>query len=132
AATRLDRPAPRFDAAVLAAFTAYRWPGNVRELRNVVDAMVALSLSDDRLTEADLPPELLKAPDRVGPILSLPPKTGTVQGIALKAAERSAILAQVDACGGNLTLAARRLGIARSTLYVRLAEYGYPRMPGGA
>ncbi|MFC6028495.1 helix-turn-helix domain-containing protein [Methylobacterium mesophilicum] len=39
---------------------------------------------------------------------------------------------KVDACGGNLTLAARRLGIARSTLYVRLAEYGYPRMPGGA
>nr|WP_238262594.1 helix-turn-helix domain-containing protein [Methylobacterium mesophilicum] len=29
-------------------------------------------------------------------------------------------------------MAARRLGIARSTLYVRLAEYGYPRMPGGA
>jgi transcriptional regulator of acetoin/glycerol metabolism len=41
----------------------------------------------------------------------------------MKAAKRAMILAQVQVCGGNLTLAARRLGIARSTLYVRLAEY---------
>ena len=38
--------------------------------------------------------------------------------------ERQAILAQVRDCDGNLTQAARRLGIARSTLYLRLAKYG--------
>lgn len=130
AAKGLDRATPCVDAAVLAAFTAYRWPGNVRELRNVVDAMVALSLSDDRLTAADLPPELLTARDSAGPVVSLPGTASSAQGADLKAAERSAILAQVDACGGNLTLAARRLGIARSTLYVRLAEYGGLRTTG--
>jgi transcriptional regulator of acetoin/glycerol metabolism len=42
----------------------------------------------------------------------------------LREAERQAILAQVRDCDGNLTQAARRLGIARSTLYLRLAKYG--------
>lgn len=130
AAKRLDRPPPCFDEEVLAAFMAYRWPGNVRELRNVVDSMIALSLSDDRLTKADLPPELLTTRDPVGPVLAVPTMAHSAQGDALKAAERSAILAQIDACGGNLTLAARRLGIARSTLYVRLAEYGGLRTTG--
>jgi DNA-binding NtrC family response regulator len=42
----------------------------------------------------------------------------------LREAERQAILAQVRDCDGNLTQAARRLEIARSTLYLRLAKYG--------
>ena len=44
--------------------------------------------------------------------------------VDLREAERQAILAQMRACDGNLTQAARRLGIARSTLYLRLAKYG--------
>ena len=48
-----------------------------------------------------------------------------VDGYTIAAeAERQAILAQVRDCDGNLTQAARRLGIARSTLYLRLAKYG--------
>lgn len=127
AAERLDRPAPRFSKEVLATFKAYRWPGNVRELRNVVDAMIALSMSEDSLTAADLPPELLAAQD---PADSLPPLSATIgptQHGDLESAERSAILAQIDACHGNLTQAARRLGIARSTLYARLSRYGHSK-----
>lgn len=132
AARRLDRPAPAFSEAALQAMRTYGWPGNIRELRNVVDTMVALA-ETDRLEEEDLPLEL-RAP--------LPPGAPAVAAedgrralgpaipaADLKAAERAAILAQVQACGGNLTEAARRLGIARSTLYVRLAEYGDGRAP---
>ncbi len=132
AARRLDRPAPAFSQGALQVMQAYGWPGNIRELRNVVDTMVALA-ETDRLEEEDLPLEL-RAP--------LPPGAPAVAAedgrralgpaipaADLKAAERAAILAQVQACGGNLTEAARRLGIARSTLYVRLAEYGDGRAP---
>lgn len=111
---------------------AYSWPGNIRELRNVVDTLVALA-EGDRLNESDLPPEVLAAPSPSPAPVSRPLNNGSEgspppPGADLKAAERAAILAQVTACGGNLTEAARRLGIARSTLYVRLAEYGDGRV----
>jgi transcriptional regulator of acetoin/glycerol metabolism len=132
AARRLDRPAPAFSQGALQVMQAYGWPGNIRELRNVVDTMVALA-ETDRLEEEDLPLELrTPAPAGTTPVMAedgprpLPPAPPAAD---LKAAERAAILAQVQACGGNLTEAARRLGIARSTLYVRLAEYGDGRAP---
>jgi sigma-54 dependent transcriptional regulator, acetoin dehydrogenase operon transcriptional activator AcoR len=92
----------------------------VRELRNVVETTVALAESG--LIEADdLPDEVrtvTPGPDRTNDEQQ-PPVAGD-----LREAERQAILAQMRACDGNLTQAARRLGIARSTLYLRLAKYG--------
>ncbi|CAH1652387.1 sigma-54-dependent Fis family transcriptional regulator [Chelatococcus asaccharovorans] len=122
AAGRLGRPAPDFAPALLERLTAHDWPGNARELRNVVDAMVALA-ETDRLECADLPPELALGP---APGRQSTPRAAAPCPAAkadLRAAERAAILAQVEACGGNLTEAAKRLGIARSTLYLKLAEY---------
>ena len=101
------------DAAAL--MMAYRWPGNVRELRNVVETTVALAESG--LIEAD------DLPDEVRTVTPGQEQQPPVAG-DLREAERQAILAQVRACDGNLTQAARRLGIARSTLYLRLAKYG--------
>lgn len=123
AAAKLGRGAPSFSDDVHALLRNYAWPGNVRELRNIVDSMVALAESD-RLNVDDLPPEIRAASAMAATPGSEPaaPPTAAIAG-DLRAAERFAILAQVDACGGNLTAAARRLGIARSTLYVRLAEY---------
>ncbi len=124
ATAKLGRGALSFSDDVHALLRNYAWPGNVRELRNIVDSMVALAESD-RLDVDDLPPEICAASTMAaatsGSEPAAPP-TATIAG-NLRAAERFAILAQVDACGGNLTAAARRLGIARSTLYVRLAEY---------
>src|ERR1700757_287066 len=102
---------------------AYRWPGNVRELRNVVETTVALVESG--LIEADELPDEVRTPtpgsDRTND-KQPPPVAGD-----LREAERQAILTQVRDCDGNLTQAARRLGIARSTLYLRL-----PQKRGGA
>jgi sigma-54 dependent transcriptional regulator, acetoin dehydrogenase operon transcriptional activator AcoR len=124
AAGRLGRQAPSFSARLLARLRAYHWPGNVRELRNVVDAMVALADSDG-LDIDDLSPELLADELSVpgSPASSVPADDASAAKDNLKSAERAAIFAQVRACGGNLTQAAKRLGIARSTLYLRLAEY---------
>ncbi|OYY22868.1 MAG: sigma-54-dependent Fis family transcriptional regulator, partial [Azorhizobium sp. 35-67-15] len=116
AARRLDRPAPAFSQAALQVMQAYSWPGNIRELRNVVDTMVALA-ETDRLEEDDLPSELrAPAPTGTTPVTAEdgPHHLPAIPAADLKAAERAAILAQVQACGGNLTEAARRLGIARS------------------
>ncbi|QTL02227.1 sigma-54-dependent Fis family transcriptional regulator [Aquabacter sp. L1I39] len=109
AAARAKLPPPRFTQAAREALAAYGWPGNVRELRNMVDMLVAMKRGEGEVDMVDLPPEVREEPAR------------TIGVGDLKAVEEAAIRSAVDACGGNLSRAARRLGIARSTLYMRLA-----------
>lgn len=109
AAARAGLPRPHFTPEARAALAAYGWPGNVRELRNMVDMLVAMKRGEGPVEMADLPPEVREEPAR------------TSSAGDLKAVEEAAIRAAVEACGGNLSRAARRLGIARSTLYMRLA-----------
>ncbi|MFB9952411.1 sigma-54-dependent Fis family transcriptional regulator [Rhizobium puerariae] len=116
AARRLSKAMPRFSEEALQAICAYRWPGNVRQLRNIIDAAVALMPGDDIRLE-NLPAEVREG---------IPVNVTSAAG-ALRKAEETAIREAVEACNGNMTEAARRLGIARSTLYVRLAEYGINR-----
>jgi transcriptional regulator of acetoin/glycerol metabolism len=86
------------------------WPGNVRELERVVRAASARRHSGDVRVE-DFPAQLLAraAPRRL---------------TAIEHAELEAIVDALDAAGGNKRDAARRLGIARSTLYRKLRAYG--------
>lgn len=138
------------DADALALLEAYDWPGNVRELRNVLeracsfwdglrltgDAVAAAlpagfdgSRRDDRPASGPdrvLDPERPLADDRLRPAddagahvetdpLPLPEQLARL--------EREAIAAALRACGGNRAQAARRLGIARATLYQKLAAW---------
>ncbi|ABD89142.1 sigma-54-dependent Fis family transcriptional regulator [Rhodopseudomonas palustris] len=123
AALRLRQPAPSFSPELLARLQAHDWPGNVRELRNVIDAMVALAESE-RLDLADWPAEFPRDTRLRGQAAAaMKPTQPPRPSESLQSAERAAILAQVAACNGNLTQAAKRLGIARSTLYLRLTQY---------
>jgi transcriptional regulator of acetoin/glycerol metabolism len=125
AASKMERPLPRFDVEVLRIFRLYPWPGNVRELRNVVENMVLLG-SSDQLGRADVPIEVRQQADQAAAALTVeqpsPPPSPN-----LKLSERAAIEAALTEARGNLTDAAKRLGIARSTLYRKLDEYGIGR-----
>ena len=106
---------PALQPEVIALLREYWWPGNVRQLRNVIEGMV---IATDRpsLGLEDLPTELLPGGGEAAtpaPVLADAPDASG----GLKATERAAILATVRSCRGNLTRAARQLGIARSTLY---------------
>ncbi len=91
---------------------AWRWPGNVRELRNTVEKMVVLS-AGGRLDVEDVPDALQKA----GRATSFQ-ASGT-----LSETEKAQILATLKATGGNRTLAAKKLGISRRTIYRKLGAY---------
>jgi len=104
---------PDFSPEAVEAMTAYRWPGNVRELENKIKRGVAMSESR-LLSPADMDFEYpaQPRPDRL-----------TLKD-ALEALDRRLIQSALDACGGNITHAASRLGITRQTLYTTARRSG--------
>jgi DNA-binding NtrC family response regulator len=92
--------------------TAYHWPGNVRELENCILAMLANC--EGRVLDARDIPKALRMALHGGP-----PGTRT----PLEEAERAAIVAELEEAGGNIAETARRLGIAKATLYRKMSTY---------
>ncbi len=94
----------------LAALSGYAWPGNVRELRNLVEGLL-LTCPGSEIHAADLPPEIVGlAPEDVP--------------LRLEDVDRQTIRRAIATSGGNLSEAARKLGIARSTLHRRIGRSG--------
>ena len=109
------------DLEAAALLLGYTWPGNVRELRHVVARAVALS-DGPILQEALLPPEIRRESDRAlgDALLSLREDYRT----ASEAYARLYFTHLLARHGGNLSEAARKAGIGRTTLYTRLQELG--------
>jgi DNA-binding NtrC family response regulator len=95
----------------------HAWPGNVRELENAVESALALA-QGDRLRAADF--QLGHARFAGGP----GPRDEDELPLSLEAYERCALERSLRESGGDVTQAARCLGIGRSTLYRKLAEHG--------
>ena len=115
---RYEIPAPDIKPEVLGVFSQHDWPGNIRELRNVLESMV-LESGGASLGLCHLPSELGSA--RFSNVAFPPPAAASG---TLERAESDAILAAIRRHHGNLTSAARDLGIAKSTLYVRIERLG--------
>jgi sigma-54 dependent transcriptional regulator, acetoin dehydrogenase operon transcriptional activator AcoR len=124
AAAGLNRPVPRFDDKVLDLFRAYSWPGNVRELRNVIENMILLGDSSELQVE-DVPMEVRRQVNP--PVAALASEPSSSASPKLKQNERAAIESALAKTGGKLTAAAKLLGIARATLYRKLAQHGIAR-----
>jgi two-component system response regulator HydG len=113
----------------------YEWPGNVRELENAIKHACALS-NGSTLNVDDFPPQLrdleaaVDAQDRrldnLTPIGNqvdvVTPKRRDI--IPIAEMERQAILGTIDELGGDKVMAAKLLGIGKTTLYRKLKEYG--------
>ena len=98
---------------------AYYWPGNVRELENFLEGTAVLS-SSPVLQVADLPSHIRNP--RVARLRSFLPPGGGITPLA--ELEKQAILSAIDSANGDKLLAARLLGIGKTTLYRKLREYG--------
>ncbi|HEX8988146.1 MAG TPA: sigma-54-dependent Fis family transcriptional regulator [Rhodocyclaceae bacterium] len=110
------------DATLAAAFADYRWPGNLRQLANALRTACALldegesvigwrHLPDDLAEELRQPTTPKRAPPREA--------DGDLRSLS-----DAAIARAVDTADGNMSEAARRLGISRNTLYRRLKATG--------
>jgi len=98
----------------------YPWPGNVRELMNAVERGVVLSRSD-YLEETEL--SLIMA---TGPVDTSEDDSSRSEkrSSSLDEVEKDAIISTLEDAGGNKSEAARRLGVTRRTLHLKLKKYG--------
>ena len=101
----------------LKALLNYDWPGNVRELENCLERACALS-SANELQVRDLPTQVYSAP--LGLVGVSQPSGGIVPMAEL---EKQTILNALAQVNGDKMMAARLLGIGKTTLYRKLKEY---------
>ena len=97
----------------LTLLAARRWPGNLRQLHRVLRTAAALAGRRGVIEPGHLPTEPAVA------AAAAPAPTSTVP-LALQALELQAMQQALQACGGNVSQAARRLGVSRNTIYRRL------------
>jgi DNA-binding NtrC family response regulator len=103
---------------------SYAWPGNVRELANTVERLLILS-PRPTIDVDDLPENLH---------FRKPPATMTDDRyLSLAELERRHILRVLETTGGNMTAAAKRLGVDRGTLHRKMQQWqGHGAQMGSA
>ena len=104
----------RLSPAARLALIRHGWPGNIRELVNAVDLAVTLC-DDETIQPCDLPDFAIT---RAGP--SAPPASLVALRAPSPEEERAALLAVLAATGWNISEAARRLGVDRTTVHRRM------------
>jgi transcriptional regulator with PAS, ATPase and Fis domain len=116
-------PLVQVDDRFMEALCSYPWRGNVRELRNMIERAVVVGLDQEVLTPAHLAEPVKKA--WMTNTLKQRTKASIVKKnfgneSLLKLAEDAAIAMVLEEEQGNISKSARRLGIARSTLYQKI------------
>ncbi|MCS0614329.1 sigma-54 dependent transcriptional regulator [Massilia kyonggiensis] len=110
-----QRPVRELAPEALERLCAWDWPGNVRALRHACERAVILGAAADyRYEDFGLAPASPPAPVHVE----------EDQDFRLGALERDTIAAALDKARGNISLAARMLGVSRAALYRKLGKHG--------
>lgn len=86
----------------------YHWPGNIRELEHSIERAVILT-ENNKIQSVDL---------------QLEPSQGTPDGLNLQEMEEHLVRKALDQYEGNISRAARQLGLTRAALYRRMEKYG--------
>ncbi|MEZ2335745.1 sigma-54-dependent transcriptional regulator [Mucilaginibacter sp. RCC_168] len=112
-ASKYLKPSVDFDAAALQKLKAYNYPGNVRELQYTIER--AVIMADESILRPD---------DLIFSILETAPEAvADDDNIQLSTLEKNAILRVIEKHNGNITRAAKELGLTRTALYRRLSKY---------
>lgn len=114
------RGVPRFSEEAVSCCCHYRWPGNVRQLKNLMEQLMTTCHTDE-ITLADLPKALRYSPEWLNRLTSK--ETLAKDGKKwLHHLEKQMVRQLVAETDGNISEAARRMGVSRPTLYRILQE----------
>ena len=141
---------PAISPSVMALFDRYAWPGNIRQLANVLRTAAVMAAGEGQITEQHLSDDFLEDVQRgrsplvaseerqpaaaLQPVRSVPtapPVITRAEPVAKAAPELATertlgeagiemIRAALDAADGNISVASKRLGISRNTIYRKL------------
>lgn len=115
------------------ALLTYDWPGNIRELRTAIEHGVVMT-TGAKIALRDLPMAVRQAataklPSGVSPTEAFGEKTSPLD---LHETERRLIAQALAATNGNVTAAAKKLGISRRTLHRKINEMNLAKKSGEA
>src|SRR6266702_3159701 len=118
-----DKPLVDLTADAMDALLTYNWPGNVRELRTTIEHGVVMA-TGPKITLRDLPPAVRQAAGA-----SLPRGISAAKAFGEKSSpldlhetEKKLIMQALATTNGNVTAAAKKLGISRRTLHRKINE----------
>jgi len=127
---RLKKQIVSISPEAVEQLVGYNWPGNIRELENLMERTI-LFCEGPEIGVSDLPPEIVGASapavSASGADEGTRPAAGSLKE-AVRAeterVERELIQRALDATGGNVTQAARKLKISRKSLQTKMKELG--------
>ena len=121
---KLDRNVRGLDPAVEELFSIYDWPGNIRELENLIERLVLMA-QVETIRLGDLPREVVAAAEASAALKAADQKKPFKDVIREKTeeVERQMIVRVLEECEGNVSKAARQLGLSRKGLHLKLAKY---------
>ena len=128
AAERQGKADVSLGSEVLDVFSQYWWPGNVRQLKNEIHRIVAMSAPGRPIDTTYVSPEILAtelAEAAGSPALPRSRPVGQTLAGAVEQVEREFIQDALHATSGNISEAARRLGLTRRGLYLKLKRLGF-------
>jgi len=118
-ARRLGRTGIRFSTAARTELAAYPWPGNIRELRNHIERLVLTGSPDTGILEA------AGLEDRTSPHAAPRVRVDFSHGpVEWEVIERAILEEALRVAGGNVSEAARLVGLGRGALRYRLTRHG--------
>lgn len=106
-----NEPVKRLDASAVKTLKHHDWPGNIRELKSVIQ-LAAGNVEDNVITSSDLSISS-SSPEVSDSLLLRDPKI-----------EKQRIVDALTQCDGNITRAAKLLGIGRTTLVYKMKQHG--------
>jgi two-component system response regulator AtoC len=118
-----EKPLVDLTADAMDALLTYNWPGNVRELRTAIEHGVVMG-TGPKITVRDLPMALRQAASAVLPRgISAAKAFGEKSSpLDIRETEKKLIMQALAATNGNVTAAAKKLGISRRTLHRKINE----------
>ncbi len=129
---RLGVAPKKITPTAMRRLVAHPWKGNIREMENLVRYLLT-TLDGETIDESDLPPAILdiaqEGPASPKAVIHLEPRgrpgpSPTLYDQTWEELERSYVLALLERCKWNITQAAARAGVNRSTFDSRMKKLG--------